>query len=221
MDNETLILKVLVGSRAHGLHTEGSDYDWRGVFIVPTEEIFKVNAKLKETNWIEGKEDNTTWEIGHFMKMATQCNPTILETFVAPVQESNEWGLRLRDLFPYVWDPKRVADAFVGYGLNQRKKFLEEKDKHANKFAVAYLRTLIQAEELLSLGALRVSFADHPVFERLKHWKNCGDQIDFGEVINVTKVYEALVGKALEGCKQEQDLDKINEFMVNIRKAYL
>ncbi len=70
MMEQNIILKVLVGSRAHGLHTEESDYDWRGVFVVPTEEIFKVGAKIKDTNWIEGKEDNTTWEIGHFMNMA-------------------------------------------------------------------------------------------------------------------------------------------------------
>jgi predicted nucleotidyltransferase len=30
------ILKVLVGSRAHDLYTEDSDYDYRGVFIYPT-----------------------------------------------------------------------------------------------------------------------------------------------------------------------------------------
>ena len=40
------ILKVLVGSRAHELHNKNSDYDYRGVFVLPTSEIFSLNYKI-------------------------------------------------------------------------------------------------------------------------------------------------------------------------------
>jgi Predicted nucleotidyltransferase. len=56
------------------------------------------------TTWIEGKEDNTSWEIGHFLHLATKCNPTILETFLAPVVETTPWGDELRALFPFQAD---------------------------------------------------------------------------------------------------------------------
>lgn len=36
------ILKVIVGSQAHGLATPASDFDYRGVFVVPTKEILCV-----------------------------------------------------------------------------------------------------------------------------------------------------------------------------------
>mgnify|MGYP001501964861 CR=1 FL=1 len=43
------ILKVLVGSRAHGLSTETSDYDYRGVFVQPTETILSLGGKVQTT----------------------------------------------------------------------------------------------------------------------------------------------------------------------------
>ncbi len=212
------ILRCIVGSQAHGLATPESDTDYRGVFAVPTTEILKVNAKIKSTNWVEGKEDNTSWEIGHFLNMAVHCNPTILEVFAAPVVEIDKWGEMLRDIFPSVWNSKGVMDAFCGYGLNQRKKMLEDKDRRANKYAVAYLRVLAQAEHLLLTGEMMVNFGGHEVFETLKSWRFAGDNLDFGEVVNVTKEWEENVCRAFEQCKQVPDVDKVNEFLLRYRK---
>src|SRR2546429_619841 len=122
-DSKSLILKTIVGSQAHGLANENSDYDYRGVFVVPTSEILRIGGSVKETNWIEGNEDDTSWEIGKFLLMATKCNPTVLETFLAPVKTSSPLGDELRTLFPHVWNSNDVKNAFIGYGINQRKKF--------------------------------------------------------------------------------------------------
>ena len=114
-----------------GLHNADSDHDYRGVFMVPTKELLKLNAPKITTNWKEGDtkqvDDNTMWELGHFLFLATKCNPTILEVFRAPIKEITDIGESLRKLFPRVWNSKSVRDAFIGYGLNQRKKFLEKK----------------------------------------------------------------------------------------------
>ena len=85
MENKKIILKVLVGSRAHGLADENSDYDYRAVYVVPTSKILSINYKYVANTWIEGKEDNTAYEIGHFLKLACNCNPTILEVLKAPI----------------------------------------------------------------------------------------------------------------------------------------
>ena len=66
MENK-LILKTVVGSRAHGLANPDSDYDYRGVFIAPTSELLKLNVRVKDTKWIEGNKDDTTYEIGKFL----------------------------------------------------------------------------------------------------------------------------------------------------------
>jgi uncharacterized protein len=225
------ILKVLVGSRAHGLNTEVSDYDYRGVFVQPTSAILGLNGATQTTSWIEGKEheqqagsklDDTAWEIGHFLRLATHCNPTILEVFAAPladpVWEKYEEGKELRELFPAVWNPKSVRDAFVGYGLNQRKKFLDDKDRRASKYAVAYLRTLLQAERLLTHGVLTVNFALHEEYQTLLAFKT--GLVTVGQVIDKCQQWEARVHRAAEGCDHKADLNRINEFLLKVRKAH-
>jgi len=224
------ILKVVVGSQAHGLATPESDYDYRGVFVVPTENFFMLGVpNPQNTSWVEGKEDDTAWEVGHFLNMAVHCNPTILETFLAPdipvkIQHAI-WGLKLRELFPHVWNSKDVMNAFIGYGLNQRKKFFDDKDTRAAKYAVAYLRTLYQAWELLSTGTFTIRIADTEIGDMLKRWKAMPSveilQNYSGEVIENCLRWEKKVKEAYEKNPDKQtNLEPVNEFLLDIRKAY-
>lgn len=216
MTEKRQILKVLVGSQAHGLASPESDFDYRGIFIVPTTSVLGLgNGKIKNTSWIEGQDDDTSWELGHFLDMASHCNPTILETFLAPVEEATEDGEAIRALFPYVWNAKRVRDAFIGYGLNQRKKFLDNKDNRKNKYATAYLRTLYQAWELLTTGTFTVRVADSEVGNSLKRFKS--GSYDIGEVINRCMFWENKVREAAERCDKETDFDQINAVLLKLR----
>lgn len=217
-----MILRVLVGSRAHGLATETSDYDYRGVFVRSTSEILALGAKVSATQWNEAdkqageKTDDTSWELGHFLHLATHCNPTILEVFAAPVVESSPDGEALRALLPYVWHPKGVRDAFVGYGLNQRKKLLEDKDTRPAKYAVAYLRVLYQAWRLLELGELIVDFRHTPVFDWLAKWRR--GEYTKGEVIDACLAWQQNVEAAYQGCVHAPDLARVNDFLLDVRR---
>lgn len=221
------ILKVIVGSQAHGLASENSDFDYRGVFVIPTAELLKIGGEnTKTTSWIEGKEDDTSWEIGKFLLMATKCNPTVLETFLAPIAPvtpelilMREWAEELRNLFPYVWNSTDVMNAFVGYGINQRKKFFENKDKRAPKYACAYLRVLYNAYELLSTGTFSVSLVGSPVYESCKRFK-AGDYTP-GEVINECFKWETEVIKAhKQNPDKKTNLEPVNEFLLRVRQEF-
>jgi predicted nucleotidyltransferase len=220
------ILKVIVGSQAHGLANEKSDFDYRGVFVIPTSEILKIGGEnIKHTSWIEGNDDDTSWEIGKFLMMATKCNPTILETFLAPEDPNfmvmptkySSLTQELRDLFPYVWNSNDVKNAFIGYGINQRKKFFDNKDKRAPKYATAYLRTLYNCYQLLSYGTFSVSLINSPVYELC--WKFKNGEFTHGEVIQACWEWET---KVLEAFKANPDkktnLEPVNEFLLKVRK---
>lgn len=225
------LLKVIVGSRAHGLAGPDSDTDYRGVFLYPTCRILSLGARLKDTAWVEGvpapehvqdtasgKIDDTAWELGHFLNLATHCNPTILEVFAAPVESATEDGKRLRALLPCVWNPRAVRDAFVGYGLNQRKKMLDGKDARPAKYAVAYLRVLYQAAMLLTTGSLPVSMVDAPVFDTLKRWRV--GEFTQGEVVDTCQRWEACVQVAWPVCKHEPRLEVVNDFLLDVRRRH-
>ena len=227
MNKTYQILKVIVGSQAHKLANEKSDYDYRGVFVVPTTEILKLGGVTQQTNWIEGKEDNTSWEIGHFLNMATHCNPTILETFLAPlaptsVPEDGYPNLRteLRNLFPYIWNSGDVMNAFIGYGRNQRKKFLDNKDKREAKYATAYLRVLFNAWELLSSGkTFSVDMSQTPIYKTLKRFK--AKDYKMGEVMQTCYDWEQKVVEAYnKNPDKKTDIDPVNEFLLKIRKQF-
>jgi len=223
------ILKVLVGSRAHGLADEDSDHDYRGVYVNATTDILSIGHKYRGNHWVEGEdEDQTAYEIGHFLKLATKCNPSALEVFKAPVQQTNPKGTgekhfpvlgdELQELFPYIWNPKDVFNAFVGYSSNQRKKMINKKDDRGPKFACAYIRTLVQLHDLLSYGTfdLKVKegkYKDLLVEIRKGNYKP-GQLLDIAEeLIEECKVLR-------DECNQEPDLDKVHKFLMKVRKQY-
>ena len=134
-DQMQTILRVLVGSQAHGLATAESDQDFRRVYVMPTEQMFHLGFKYPATQWTKAEGDETAWEVGQFLMLATQCHPHTLETLLAPVVTADQWGHQLRSLFPAIWSPDQAFAAFTNYARNQRTKLLDQKDGRPAKYA--------------------------------------------------------------------------------------
>jgi len=148
------ILSVVVGSRLHGLYTTKSDYDIRGIFIHPIKDIISPFKNPKNTSWIEGDVDNTAYELRDFCKLATVGNATILEILWSNmIRENTPLGENLQKNRIKFLDSQRIYDAHRGYAHNQYNKMnLFEPDERTPKFAVAYVRVLQQAKQLLEEG---------------------------------------------------------------------
>ncbi len=226
------LFKCLVGSRAHGLNDPDSDYDYRGVFVVPTAEILRIGAKPKATHRTEGEADDASWEVGHFLRLAAKCNPTVLEAFCAPRAHSMEnaagsvdqgariWGDRLRGLFPKVWNARGVYDAFRGYSMDQRKKFLEGRDGRPRKFATAWVRTLWQGCVLLRTGQLPVSLEKFPAMRRRLLSIRRGE-LSEGELIAAAEYWESEITRSYEANPSKAtDLEAVNGLLLEIRKEF-
>jgi predicted nucleotidyltransferase len=238
-DNKKYILKTLVGSHAHGLATPESDYDYRGVYVIPTKEILSLNFTYKGSHWLEGEQDQTAYEIGHFLQLATRCNPSILEVMVAPVIPITEesayytkfeninsefiklsvsWGNELRALLPYCWSPKQAFDAFTGYSHNQQKKMLDNHLGRWQKYGTAYLRVLWNLCNLLETGTFSLEVKD-PVFKRyLQLIRN--KEYTVGQIIDLAKELRKKAELLLPLSNQKSDLSKVNNFLLKIRKEF-
>lgn len=154
MESTKVIHKVIVGSRLHGLNNDTSDYDYRGIFVHSIKDILNPFKKIKNTSWIEGDEDNTSYELASFCMMLVQGNPSALEVLWSNmIEETTMWGRELCANRHRFLDSKRIFDAHRGYAHNQYKKMnLFTPDARTPKFAVAYIRSLLQGIELLKTG---------------------------------------------------------------------
>lgn len=218
------ILKVLVGSQAHGLAGPESDQDWRGVFAIPTSDILSLNSTKTKTIWLHDQEnrevpDDTAHEVGHFLFLATKCNPTILEVFVGKTYEADYWGEELRALFPHIWNSRGVRDAFVGYGKNQQKKFLADSEVRPAKYATAYVRSLFGAWQLLTTGWFDLDIRNTEIEPVCRKFR--AGNYTKGEVIDTCALWEERVRAAYEKNPDKQtDLRPVNDYLLRIRKAY-
>lgn len=226
------IMKVLIGSRAHGLHRPDSDYDYRGVFVVPTRDILSLNGSRKNTNWNEGAVDETSWEIGHFLHLASKCNPTILEVFGAPVHSysTTEMLYGLKDLLPHLLDSRAIFNAFKGYSHNQWKKLAS--DQYGNergrvtKYAVAAVRVLMQGQHLFNTGEMLVDFRNspEPYLLELKMFRNSLDnnELTNGQILDRIERWRTGMWQAMEDRREPfvQDLEPVNDFLLRVRRTF-
>jgi len=168
------LAKVLVGSRLHGLHTATSDYDYRGIHIHGLKEKVSPFRTLKNTSWIEGDEDNTSYELADFCKQAVHGNATILEVFFSDkIIETSAVHRELKENWQKFMDTESFVAASKGYARNQWNKFYNFEDvggkgQHRTaKFAVAFLRVMWQCEQFLYTGEFKCDLRDSDLYELL------------------------------------------------------
>lgn len=216
------ILSVVVGSRLHGLAKEKADFDIRGVFMHPLKDIVSPFKNLKNTSWIEGDEDNTAYELRDFCKLATKGNATILETLWSnQVREISKEGNVLTENRRKFLDSQLIYDAHKGYAHNQYNKMnLFEPDQRTPKFAVAYVRVLVQGIQLLEEGTFSPQIDDEDLKKFLIEVKNKWDSKK--HIPELSKRFASLQVKladvyAKNFHKFTPDIEWIEDFLI---KAY-
>lgn len=172
------LAKVLVGSRLHGLHTDTSDYDFRGIHIHSLQDKLSPFKTLKNTNWIEGDEDNTSYELADFCKGAVHGNATYLEVFFSDqITETSAIHREMQENWKKFIDTEKFVAASRGYAHNQWNKFYNFEDVGGNgqhrtaKFAVAFLRVMWQCEQFLLTGEFKCNLEEcdlYPLMKKIK-----------------------------------------------------
>jgi predicted nucleotidyltransferase len=172
------LTKVVVGSRLHGLERLDSDWDYRGIHISPLKHVLSPFSKIKNTTWIEGDEDNTSYELVDFCKNATKGNATILEVFFSnKIIETTPIADEMRNNWEKFINTRHFINASRGYAHNQWKKFYNFEDiglkgqERTAKFAVAFLRVMWQCEQFLLTGTFECNLKNSDLYLLLKKIK--------------------------------------------------
>jgi len=155
------IFSCVMGSRAFGLATDGSDTDRRGVFLAPTALYWRFD---KPPTHVEGPADEQfSWELERFLELALRANPNVLECLHSPlverVDDTGQELLALREAFL----SREAHQTFVRYAIGQRKKLQADVRQHGVprwKHAMHLLRLLASCRDLLRTGELVIDVGD-------------------------------------------------------------
>lgn len=123
----TVLLKGVVGSRAYGLAGPESDYDYLGVFAVPTVELFKSAAPAESA--VTKDPDCTLHEVRKFCQLATRCNPSVLELlWLDSYLIRHPLGDRLIKMRDSFLSRKAVRGAYLGYASEQLRRIRQPRN---------------------------------------------------------------------------------------------
>lgn len=134
-DNGWLIFEGLVGSHAYGTNVEGSDKDYKGIFVLPTNKILSGNV----IEQVSGKDPDTTfYEVGRFLELLRKSNPNILEMLNLPkeciVHTTSTYSKYIQPLLD-IAVTKKLRHTLCGYAYAQIQKATGLKKKMNNPMA--------------------------------------------------------------------------------------
>jgi len=179
------ILTVIVGSQLHGLARPESDEDFRGVFLNDIADVVNPFEKPPDKRFIEGKgKDDTASELRKFVREVVEGNPNSIEVlFSNMVVEAGttELGRAMQANRERFVDTANVFKAYKNYSSNQLNKMnLFDPDERTPKFAVAYIRSLLNGVELLRDGRITNPI---PLYFTL----NSGEDIEVRRILEAIK----------------------------------
>ncbi len=159
---DRVIYRCVVGSRAYGLDSEGSDVDRRGIYLPPADVQWSL---LDPPEQLENKEtDECYWEIRKFIRMALKADPNILECLYTPLVETStpltDELLAGRSAFL----SKLIYQTYNGYVMSQFKRL--EQDVRTTgaprwKHAMHLIRLLMAGITALREGVISVRVEEH------------------------------------------------------------
>ncbi|MEU6230252.1 nucleotidyltransferase domain-containing protein [Streptomyces sp. NPDC047042] len=212
------VYACVMGSRAFGLATEGSDTDRRGVFLAPTPLFWRFE---KPPTHVEGPaEEQFSWELERFCTLALRANPNILECLHSPLVEyADDTGrelLALRGAFL----SRQAHDTFARYALGQHKKLEADVRVHGVprwKHAMHLLRLLMTCRDLLRTGTLTIDVGD----ERGPLLAVKRGEVPWPEVESRMNRLAEEAERAFHRSPlpQEPDFRRVEDFLVRTRRA--
>ncbi|MFF1393768.1 DNA polymerase beta superfamily protein [Streptomyces sp. NPDC058287] len=212
------IYSCVMGSRAFGLATDGSDTDRRGVFVAPTPMFWRFE---KPPTHVDGPADEQfSWELERFCELALRANPNILECLHSPlVEHVTDTGrelLALREAFL----SRQVHSTFTGYAMGQRKKLDGDVRQYGAprwKHAMHLLRLLTSCRDLLRTGRLTLDVGeDREALLAVKRGEVSWDDVVARMARLAAETEEAATRTPLP---TEPDRARVADFLFEVRRA--
>ncbi len=130
-DKKLMLFETISGSRAYNIHKPESDFDFRGIYILPIENLFGYDYIPQIS---DKKNDSVYYEIGRFLDLLRNQNPNIIELFNMPEENVIYKHPLFDDILKYRKDflSKLCKESFCNYAASQIQKARGLKKKIVN-----------------------------------------------------------------------------------------
>lgn len=213
------VLVGVGGSRAYGLATVDSDVDYRGCYVAPTREFFRL-VTPQET-YDRHDPDVALHEVGKLLRLAAAANPTVLEVFFY-----SEYAVRtdIGDLLienRHLFITEKIRTSHVGYANSQferlkkrQSSFSADTRKRTAKHARHLLRLVKQAEQALTTGIFDITVVDREEIFTF-------GELPYADMVRLAEKEIERVANVPTDLPAGPDLEAIDALLVEIRETSL
>lgn len=137
-----LLFASLSGAHLYGFPSPDSDYDVRGVHVLPLDDMIRLSVPretINNTRMVEGMEvDLVTHDVKTFMLLLLKKNGNMLEQIFSPlVLHSTPYLEQLREIAPGCIT-RYIAFHYLGFAANKWKEFDNQEHKQAKTLLYVY-----------------------------------------------------------------------------------
>lgn len=218
MSRADLALFVRAGSHAYGTDRPDSDDDYRGVYVAPTTDLYRLSRPAESFD--RQDPDTTLYELAKFAKLAAACNPTALEILWAEPLHLTDAGRRLR-LHRNIFLSRRALKTYGGYAHQQLAKATKgiggsrgSGHFRREKFLLHTLRLAEAGLHLLKTGEVQVRVPDPA---RLWRIASAGLDVVSEEFASIDAAMRAALDTS--PLPDEPDLETIDNLLIGLRRA--
>lgn len=227
MKPDNIVLEGVTGSTAYGLATQNSDIDIKGVYLLPTKQILSIGFDPQKTTKDHVDPDWVYHEVGKFMKLVINGNPTVTELlYLDEYTKLTPVGQLLIDNRDAFLSTKAVTNAYSGYAFSQAQRLnnrtaqgMEGYDSSLkNRFAKHTrhcFRLLMQARQLLETGTLDVK-----VTPEQREWLFAMGEKTADEVVNEFMKQDTEMKNVKSVLPDEPNYERLNNLLFKIRKEH-
>lgn len=155
-----LLLATISGAHLYGFPSPDSDYDLRGVHILPLEKVLGLDLReetLEDSRVIEGLEmDIVSHDVRKFCRLLLKKNGYVLEQLYSPlVVHAMQQHAELKDLARGCVT-RHHAHHYFGFAQTQWKLFLKESPRRVKPLLYVY-RVLLTGVHMMRTGGVEAN----------------------------------------------------------------
>ena len=175
------IYRIIIGSQSYGTAVEGSDIDYKGVYMQEIDDLIGYDGYKEQINT---NKDDTSFELRRFLELLETANPTALEMLYSPedciIEKDPIFDILLKNRDKFL--TKKCLLSFGGYAIAQikkakglDKKMNWEKERVTRKTPIDFVYTFVDGKtmpisEYLDKNNLKQEYCG---LVALDHFKDC------------------------------------------------